>query len=138
VPFNKAFARMSNGYVGGVTKLVGKSSIALVIYGVLIAFTVFTFMKTPGGFVPQQDKLYLVAVAQLPDASTIDRTEGVIRKMSALALKTPGVEHAVAFPGLSVNGLVNSPNAGALFLVLDGFDKRKTKALSADAPSPPA
>jgi multidrug efflux pump len=132
-PFNKAFARMSNGYVGGVTKLVGKSSIALVIYGVLILFTIFTFMRTPTGFVPQQDKLYLVAVAQLPDASTIDRTEAVIRKMGAMSLKTPGVEHAVAFPGLSVNGLVNSPNAGALFLVLDGFDKRHSKDLSAEA-----
>jgi multidrug efflux pump len=132
-PFNKAFAWMSNSYVGGVSRMLGRSSIALVLYGVLIALTIFTFAKTPGGFVPQQDKLYLVAIAQLPDASTLDRTEGVIRKMSDIALHTPGITHAVAFPGLSINGLVNSPNAGAVFLPLENFDKRRSKDLSANA-----
>ncbi|RAK52736.1 efflux RND transporter permease subunit [Phenylobacterium deserti] len=132
-PFNRAFTRLSHSYVGGVSRMLGRSSIALVIYGVLILLTVGAFLRTPTGFVPQQDKLYLVAVAQLPDAASIDRTEAVIRQMSDLALKTKGVEHAVAFPGLSVNGLVNSPNAGALFLVLDGFEARKDKAQSATA-----
>ncbi|MBI1196774.1 MAG: multidrug efflux RND transporter permease subunit [Phenylobacterium sp.] len=132
-PFNRAFAWMSNSYVGGVSRMLGRSSIALAIYGVLIALTVVSFARTPTGFVPQQDKLYLVAVAQLPDAATIDRTEGVIREMSDIALKTPGITHAVAFPGLSVNGLVNSPNAGAVFLTLDAFDKRTGKSLSANA-----
>jgi multidrug efflux pump len=113
--------------------MLGKSSIALAIYGVLIALTAVTFMKTPGGFVPQQDKLYLVAVAQLPDAASIDRTEAVVRQIGEIGLKTPGITHAVAFPGLSVNGLVNSPNAGAVFFTLDGFDKRTGKALSANA-----
>ncbi|HET6971520.1 MAG TPA: efflux RND transporter permease subunit, partial [Phenylobacterium sp.] len=117
----------------GVSRMLGRSSIALVIYGVLIALTALSFARTPTGFVPQQDKLYLVAVAQLPDAATIDRTDKVIREMSDIALKTPGVTHAVAFPGLSVNGLVNSPNAGAVFMPLDAFDKRTGKALSANA-----
>jgi multidrug efflux pump len=132
-PFNRGFAWMSRSYVGGVSRMLGRSSIALVIYGVLIAFTVTAFARTPTGFVPQQDKLYLVAVAQLPDAATIDRTDVVIRRMSAIALKTPGVSHTVAFPGLSVNGLVNSPNAGAVFMTLDGFEKRGGKAQSAEA-----
>ncbi|MBU1376471.1 MAG: efflux RND transporter permease subunit [Alphaproteobacteria bacterium] len=132
-PFNRGFAKASASYVGGVGRMLGRSSIALVIYGVLIGFTVLAFARTPGGFVPQQDKLYVVAVAQLPDAATIDRTEAVVRQMSAIALKTPGVTHAVAFPGLSVNGLVNSPNAGAVFIPLENFDKRKSKDLSADA-----
>jgi multidrug efflux pump len=132
-PFNRGFAWLSHSYVGGVSRMLGRSSIALAIYGVLIALTVFTFAKTPGGFVPQQDKLYLIAIAQLPDASTIDRTDAVIRKMSDFALHTPGIEHAVAFPGLSVNGLVNSPNSGAIFMPLDGFDKRRSKDLSAGA-----
>ncbi len=132
-PFNRAFAWMSHSYVGGVSRLLGRSSIALVLYGVLIGLTVFTFAKTPGGFVPQQDKLYLVAVAQLPDAATVDRTEAVVRRIADIGLKTPGVTHAVEFPGLSVNGLVNSPNAGSVFFVLDGFDHRKSKDLSARA-----
>ncbi|WP_164124538.1 efflux RND transporter permease subunit, partial [Stenotrophomonas maltophilia] len=66
--------------------------------------------KTPTGFVPQQDKQYVVAVIQLPDAASLDRTEAVVRQVTDLGLKTPGVAHAVAFPGLSVNGLMNSPN----------------------------
>ena len=132
-PFNRAFAKVSNSYVGGVSRLVGRSSIALVIYGLLIGLTIFSFARTPSGFVPQQDKLYLVAIAQLPDAATIDRTEAVIRKMSDIALKTPGITHAVAFPGLSVNGLVNSPNSGAVFMPLEGFEKRQGKEMSAHA-----
>ncbi len=132
-PFNRAFAWMSHSYVGGVSRLLGRSSVALIIYGALIALTVFTFYRTPGGFVPQQDKLYLVAIVQLPDAATIDRTEAVVREVSDIAMKTPGITHAVAFPGLSVNGLVNSPNAGAVFFPLDSFDKRRSPALSAGA-----
>jgi multidrug efflux pump len=132
-PFNRAFTWMSHSYVGGVSRLLGRSSIALVIYGVLIALTAGAFLKTPSGFVPQQDKLYIVAIAQLPDAATIDRTEAVIRKMSDIAMHTKGVTHAVAFPGLSVNGLVNSPNAGAVFIPLENFDKRTGKAESAGA-----
>ena len=97
-PFNRAFAWMSHSYVGGVSRMIGRSSIGLVIYGALIALTIFTFYKTPGGFVPQQDKLYLVAIAQLPDAATIDRTEAVVRQISAIGMAQPGVTHAVASP----------------------------------------
>ena len=77
------------------------------------------------GFVPTQDKGYLIAFAQLPDASTLDRTEAVIRRMSAIGLKHKGVTQAIAFPGLSINGFVNSPNSGIIFFGLDDFEKRK-------------
>ena len=130
-PFNRLFAKMSNRYVGGVSWGLGRSPIALMIYAGLLGLTALGFAKTPGGFVPQQDKLYLVGIAQLPDASTIDRTDAVIRKMSDIALHTPGVTHAVEFPGLSINGLINSPNSGIVFEVLDNFDKRRSPNLSA-------
>jgi multidrug efflux pump len=132
-PFNRLFAKASTGYVGSVSKVLGKSSIALVIYGVLLVLTVVSFIRTPSGFVPQQDKLYLVSMIQLPDAASIDRTEAVVHQIDQIALHTPGVTHTVSFPGLSVNGLVNSPNQGAVFEVLDNFDKRKGKAMSANA-----
>jgi multidrug efflux pump len=132
-PFNRAFAWMSHSYVGAVARLLRRSVGGLVVYAVLIGLTVFTFAATPGGFVPQQDKLYLVTILQLPDAATIDRTEAVVRKVTEIGLKTPGIAHAVAFPGLSVNGLVNSPNAGAVFFPLEDFDKRTSKNLSANA-----
>ncbi|WP_068873949.1 MULTISPECIES: efflux RND transporter permease subunit [unclassified Phenylobacterium] len=129
-PFNRFFARASDGYVGGVGRLLGRSKAALAVYVVLIGFTGLVFATTPSGFVPPQDKQYLVAAAQLPDAASLDRTEAVIRQMSDIALKTPGVEDAIAFPGLSINGFTNSPNAGIVFVTLKPFDERKGKALS--------
>jgi multidrug efflux pump len=129
-PFNRFFARASHGYVGGVGKLLGRSKAALAVYAVLVGFTALMFATTPGGFVPPQDKQYLVAAAQLPDAASLDRTEKVISQMSEIALKTPGVESAIAFPGLSINGFTNSPNAGIVFVALKPFDERRSKALS--------
>ena len=88
------------------------------IYLGLIGLTFVGFSRVPAGFVPTQDKEYLVAFAQLPDAASLDRTEAVIRRMSAMALEHPGVANAVAFPGLSINGFVNAPNAGIVFVTL--------------------
>ena len=132
-PFNRFFARFSTGYVGIVGRVVRAAGIALVIYGGLIGLTYLGFARTPAGFVPQQDKQYLVSFAQLPDAATLDRTEAVIRRMSDIALKQPGVEHAVAFPGLNINGFTNSPSSGIVFVTLKPFDERRSKALSAGA-----
>ena len=83
-----------------MARVLRSSAIALFVYGGLIALTWFGFSHTPTGFVPPQDKQYLVAYAQLPDAATLDRTEAVIKRMSVTALATPGVESVPAFPGL--------------------------------------
>ena len=82
---------------------------------------------------PQQDKQYLIGFAQLPDGSTLDRTEDVIRRMGEIMMKQPGVENAVAFPGLSINGFTNSSNSGIVFAALEDFDKRKSPSLSGGA-----
>jgi multidrug efflux pump len=132
-PFNRFFDRASHGYVGTVRRVIRSSGIALLLYAGLMVLTFFGFANTPTGFVPGQDKQYLVAFAQLPDASSLDRTEDVIKRMSDLALKQPGVESAVAFPGLSINGFTNSPNAGIVFVTLKPFDERKDPSMSAGA-----
>lgn len=132
-PFNRFFDRASHGYVGTVGRVIRSSGIALLLYAGLMVLTFFGFSNTPTGFVPGQDKQYLVAFAQLPDASSLDRTEDVIKRMSDLALKQPGVESAVAFPGLSINGFTNSPNAGIVFVTLKPFDERKDPSMSAGA-----
>jgi hydrophobe/amphiphile efflux-1 (HAE1) family protein len=132
-PFNRVFSRFSTSYVSGVGHVVRGAGVALFIYGGLIALTYLGFARTPTGFIPQQDKQYLVSFAQLPDAATLDRTEDVIRRMGEIALKQPGVDHAVAFPGLSINGFTNSPNSGIVFVTLKPFDERKSKSLSAGA-----
>ncbi|MCI8211467.1 transporter [Pseudomonas sp. S25] len=132
-PFNRVFERASNSYVGIVGRVIRSSGIALVLYGGLMVLTYFGFATTPTGFVPPQDKQYLVAFAQLPDAASLDRTEDVIKRMSDIALKQEGVESAVAFPGLSINGFTNSPNAGIVFVTLKPFEDRKDASLSAGA-----
>ncbi|MGS0998919.1 efflux RND transporter permease subunit [Rhodanobacter sp. UC4451_H18] len=132
-PFNRMFHRGSERYVGGVKRIVGKGKLALVVYAGLIALTWFGFSHVPTGFVPGQDKQYLVAFAQLPDAASLDRSDNVIRRMSAIALKQPGVEHAVAFPGLSINGFTNSTNSGIVFVTLKPFEDRRSADLSAGA-----
>jgi hydrophobe/amphiphile efflux-1 (HAE1) family protein len=128
-PFNRGFARASARYGVTVASVIRRSAIALVVYAGLITLTILGFNRVPHGFVPTQDKQYLVAFAQLPDAATLDRTEAVIRRMSDIGLKQPGVQSAVSFPGLSINGFVNSPNAGIVFFTLKPFDERKGKAL---------
>src|SRR6186713_256376 len=131
--FNKVFVKAGDKYQAGVTRTVKRAPIALAVYAVLVVVTVGLFRAVPGGFVPGQDKQYLIGFAQLPDGATLDRTEDVIRKISDIAMKQPGVEHAIAFPGLSINGFTNSSNSGIVFLSLKPFDERKSADLSAGA-----
>jgi len=131
--FNRFFGRASSGYGTLVSRTVRSSGIAVVVYAGLIVLTVLGFSRVPTGFVPTQDKGYLVSFAQLPNGATLDRTEDVIRKMSDMALKHPGVQSAVAFPGLSINGFTNSPNSGIVFATLKPSEERQSPELSANA-----
>src|SRR3981189_311656 len=131
--FNRFFGRASGGYGKLVTHTLRSSLIAVVVYAGLIGLTILGFSRVPTGFVPTQDKGYLVSFAQLPNGATLDRTEDVIRRMSDIALKHPGVQSAVAFPGLSINGFTNSPNSGIVFAILKPSEERKSPKLSANA-----
>ncbi len=132
-PFNRAFAWSGEKYSRGVARVLRKAVIALILYVGLVALTGWTFMKVPTGFVPTQDKQYLVAFAQLPDAASLDRSDAIIRKMSEIGLKQPGVESAVSFPGLSISGFSVAPNAGIAFFILKPFEERRSKDLSGPA-----
>ncbi len=131
--FNRAFGRASDGYGRGVGAVVSRKGAMMLLYLVLVGLTVGLFRQIPGGFVPGQDKQYLVGFAQLPDGATLDRTEEVIRRMSEIALREPGVESAVAFPGLSINGFTNSSNSGIVFSTLKPFDERRHPSLNGAA-----
>ena len=132
-PFNRLFDKGAQGYEKVVKKLIRMSVVVGVVYLALVGSTIGLFNSVPGGFIPQQDKQYLVAVAQLPDAASLDRTEEVIKQMQEIALEVPGVAHTVAFPGLSVNGFTNSTNSGIVFTPLDDFSERNDPSLSAFA-----
>jgi len=131
--FNRAFGAASHGYGRTVGGLLSRKSLVMIVYLALVGATYAMFTAVPGGFVPAQDKQYLIGFAQLPDGATLDRTEEVIRKMSDIALEQPGVEHAIAFPGLSINGFTIGSNAGIVFAVLDDFEERKSPELSGGA-----
>ncbi len=131
--FNRAFGASSNAYGRGVGKILSRKSIIMMVYLVLAGTTYQLFQAVPGGFVPAQDKQYLIGFAQLPDAATLDRTEDVIQRMSDIVLAQPGVEHAIAFPGLSINGFTNGSNAGIVFVALAPFEERTKPELSAGA-----
>ncbi|MES2709899.1 MAG: multidrug efflux RND transporter permease subunit [Verrucomicrobiota bacterium] len=128
--FNKFFTAAANGYGWGVQKTLRFSLVALLIYGGLIFLTAKVFDKVPVGFIPQQDKQYLIAIGKLPNGTSLERTEAVISRMSAIALETPGVATSVAFPGLSISGFTTSSNAGIAFICLDDFEKRTTPETS--------
>ncbi|MCC4106145.1 efflux RND transporter permease subunit [Serratia ureilytica] len=129
----RPFQRAPDAYANAVRKTVRVSGVALVIYGGLLVLTFFGFQAVPPGFVPMQDKYYLVGIAQLPNSASLDRTEAVVKQMSKIALAEPGVESVVAFPGLSINGFVNVPNAAVMFVMLDPFKERATPDLAASA-----
>ncbi len=133
VPFNKLFKRGSARYGTAVQTIRHRKVAALAVYGVLVLIGILGFSRVPKGFVPSQDKRYLVAIAQLPDAASLDRTEAVIRRMADIGLKQPGVEHAVEFPGLSITSFGPKPNAGIIFFGLKPFEERKSKDLKSGA-----
>jgi multidrug efflux pump len=131
--FNRYFGAASNAYSRSVGGVLSRKALMMGVYLVLLAVTGLLFRAVPGGFVPEQDKQYLIGFAQLPDGATLDRTEDVMRRMGEIMMKQPGVENAVGFPGLSINGFTNSSNAGIVFAALENFDKRKSPALSGGA-----
>jgi len=131
--FNKYFGAASNGYSRSVGGVLSRKSLMLGMYLILLLGTGLLFKAVPDGFVPQQDKQYLIGFAQLPDGATLDRTEDVMRRMGEVMMKQPGVEHAVGFPGLSINGFTNSSNSGIVFAALKSFDERRSPGLSGGA-----
>ena len=131
--FNRLFERGSERYVGGVRRVLRLSAVAVVLFAGMLGLTALGFRTVPAGFVPAQDKYYLVGIAQLPSGASLDRTEAVVRRMSQAALDQPGVESVVAFAGLSINGFVSVPNAAVMFVMLDPFEERTSPELSAGA-----
>jgi multidrug efflux pump len=131
--FNHVFSRGSERYSRGVGRIVVRRTGVMLVYLLMLGATFMLFRSVPGGFVPAQDKQYLVGFAQLPDGATLDRTDDVIHRMGEIAMKQPGVLNAVSFPGLSINGFTVSSNAGIVFVTLAPFEERTTPDLSAGA-----
>jgi hydrophobe/amphiphile efflux-1 (HAE1) family protein len=131
--FNRAFTSAGNAYSRALGHTVRRTGIALTVYGGLALLTWLGFASMPGGFIPQQDKGYLVGIVQLPPAASVDRTEEVVRRMGEIARAEPGVLTSVQFAGVSANGFASSSSAALVFFPLKPFDERATPQLSAGA-----
>lgn len=126
--FNWAFDLVINAYGRTVAVLLRISAIALLVYGGLMGLTYVGFQAVPLGFIPEQDKGYLVVNAQLPDGASLDRSDKIIKQMSAIARnaeKVPGVWHTIDLPGYSALLSTNISNVGGMFVILEPFEERK-------------
>ncbi|PAU75461.1 efflux RND transporter permease subunit [Halomonas salipaludis] len=127
-PFNRLFGASSERYQRGVGRSLRRRGVVFGIYVLLLAATGLMFQAVPGGFIPTQDKMYLIGGTKLPEGASLDRTEEVVRRMTEIALETEGVEAAVAFPGLNPLQFTNTPNSGTVFFGLEAFGDRQRSA----------
>ena len=132
-PFNRFFNTSSNKYQGAVSKILGRRGAVFAVYIGLLLATGLMFKAVPGGFIPTQDKMYLIAGVKLPEGASIERTDALLRKVTDIAMNTEGVAHAIAFPGLNALQFTNTPNTGVVFLPLKPFSERHRSALEINA-----
>ncbi len=131
--FNWVFDWTTQAYGKTVGWGLRLSVIVLLIYVGLIGLTGFGFTHVPSGFIPSQDKGYLVVNMQLPDSASLERTAEVNAAIEKIALETPGVAHTVGIPGMSFVLNANSSNFGSMFIVLKPFHQRQDPALGGEA-----
>ncbi len=131
--FNALFQKAEKVYGSIVARLIRRTAMVGLLYVALLALTGLAFLKTPVGFIPQQDKGYLIANVQLPDAASINRTKDVSSMADRIIRETPGVAHTLVINGLSVVSGSNLSNAATIFVILDEFEHRKSPELSGPA-----
>ncbi|CAI2062853.1 multidrug efflux RND transporter permease subunit SdeB [Serratia marcescens] len=132
-PFNRFFASGSQRYQHGVSRVLGRRGAVFVVYLLLLAAAGVMFKTVPGGFIPTQDKLYLIGGVKMPEGASLERTDAVIRKMSAIGMSVDGVTDAVAFPGLNALQFTNTPNTGTVFFALESLSTRTRTAVQINA-----
>jgi len=134
--FNRSFDRASNNYARSVRGLVGRKSllvVALAVYGGLVAATAHITQRVPTGFIPAQDQGYLIVVLQLPDGASLSRTDAVTKRASEIAMKVPGIAHAVGIVGLNGATFTTNSNSAVVFATLTPFEERLPQGLTANA-----
>jgi hydrophobe/amphiphile efflux-1 (HAE1) family protein len=122
--FNRAFDRLGLGITWIASRTVRRAALMVAIYAAIIGVGLNAFRITPTGFIPQVDRGYIIVVVQLPPGASLARTDTVQQRALDIAMQVPGVVHAANIVGFSGATFTNAPNAGALFLVLDDFQKR--------------
>ncbi|MEP5230596.1 MAG: multidrug efflux RND transporter permease subunit [Alloalcanivorax sp.] len=132
-PFNRFFNASSDKYHSGVSRSLHHRGVVFVIYALLLAGTGLMFKVVPPGFIPVQDKMYLIAGVKLPEGASLERTDALLQKVTDIAMSTEGVAHSVAFPGLNALQFTNTSNTGVAFFPLEPFDQRSRSAAEINA-----
>jgi hydrophobic/amphiphilic exporter-1 (mainly G- bacteria), HAE1 family len=123
--FDALYNPIEQWYVRLMRRMVAHSGLMAVVAAVLIALSVFALTRIPTGFIPIEDQGYLLVAAQLPNAASLERTQELLARITDIALKTPGVEHAIAIGGVSaLDGNASLANAGVIYLTLTDWDQR--------------
>jgi HAE1 family hydrophobic/amphiphilic exporter-1 len=131
--FNRVFGRMTEGYVGLSHHLIRKMIVSLLI---LAGFTVLSGLlakKLPSGFLPDEDQGYFFLNVQLPDASSLQRTDAVCQKIETILGETKGVKYITTVAGYSLLAGASAPYTAFYFVALDPWDERKGKDMTAKA-----
>jgi HAE1 family hydrophobic/amphiphilic exporter-1 len=131
--FNRLFDAGARGYVALVQRVVRKVALSMLVFAALAGAAVYGFGRLPTGFLPTEDLGYFFAVAQLPDAASLQRTEAVASRMTEAFLATPGVHDAVTIAGYSLLDASSSSNTVTAFVVMDPWEERTDPSLSQDA-----
>ena len=132
-PFNRFFNTSSAKYQGGVARSLRHRGAVFMVYALLLLGTGVMFKAVPPGFIPVQDKLYLIAGVILPEGASLERTDQMLQEVVDIAMETEGVEHAIAFPGLNALQFTNTSNTGVAFLTLSQFGERSLSAAEINA-----
>ncbi len=131
--FNVTFTASTNFYMRLVGNLLRISLITVLIYGAMLALTYWQFSHAPTGFIPQQDKGYVLLNVQLPDSASVERTQKVMAHIEKIAHEIPGVAHTVSISGQSLILSANAPNLGSMYVMLKDFHDRRGSKQTADA-----
>jgi multidrug efflux pump len=127
-PFNRLFKKSSDRYEGSIGRILKRRSLVFAIYAALLVGTGLMFNSVPRGFIPTQDKLYLIAGVKLPEGASLERSDAVLKQVVKEAKKVDGVAHTVAMTGLNATQFTNTPNYAVAFVILKGFDERHHSA----------
>lgn len=130
--FNRVFDAVANAYSNAVGWTVWHPLVPMTVYGLLILGTIYSFQRTPVGFIPKQDMAYLITMVQLPDGSSVERTTDVVSEVVEIIRKHPGVAHAVSYSGYSGTTRSASPNYGSIFIMPKTFEERVELGYTAD------
>jgi HAE1 family hydrophobic/amphiphilic exporter-1 len=123
--FNRAYGATEHGYTRLISGMVNHSVPMVLLALVLIGVTGFGFSRVPTGFLPIEDQGYMIALVQLPDGASLERTQKVLDQVSDVSRKTPGVAQVVTIAGVSpLDNSATLSSAGVAYIILKDWSER--------------